>query len=82
MSLCSLAEVAPDKARALIAGMTRAGATSAREHKDIPLPDLIEDLCLPGSITGQGLEILRKGNAFEPWRQAADSVFRRHIEDG
>ncbi len=66
------------QARAVIAGMTRAGAVSAFERKDTPLEELINDLCLPGSLTGQGLEILRGADAFVPWKEAADSIFERH----
>lgn len=67
------------QARAVIAGMTRAGAVSAFERKDTPLEELINDLCLPGSLTGQGLEILQNADAFTPWKAAADSIFERHI---
>lgn len=66
------------QARAIVAGMTRAGAVSASEHSDIPLPELINDLCLPGSLTGQGLEILKEADAFTPWKAAAESIFERH----
>ena len=50
----------------MIAGMTRAGAVSAFERKDTPLEELINDLCLPGSLTGQGLEILPRGRCLHP----------------
>lgn len=70
--------VPQDQARAVIAGMTRAGAVSALERRDIPLEELINDLCLPGSLTGQGLEILKNGDAFTPWQAAAESIFARH----
>ena len=70
--------VPEEQARAVIAGMTRAGAVSAAERTDTPLPELINDLCLPGSLTGQGLEILRGADAFAPWRAAAESIFERH----
>lgn len=70
--------VREDQARALIAAMTRAGAVSAYERTDTPLPELINDLCLPGSLTGQGLDILNGADAFTPWKAAADSVFERH----
>ena len=69
--------VPADKARSVVANMTRAGAISAAERSDIPLPELVNDLCLPGSLTGQGLDILRESNAFGPWKQAADSVYKR-----
>ena len=71
--------VPEDQARAVIAGMTRAGAVSASERADVPLPELINDLCLPGSLTGQGLEILRDGDAFSPWKAAAESILERHM---
>ena len=71
--------VPEETARALIAGMTRAGAVSAFERTETPLDELINDLCLPGSLTGQGLEILKKGDAFAPWRAAADSIYERHV---
>ncbi len=70
--------VREDQARALIAAMTRAGAVSAFERTDTRLPELINDLCLPGSLTGQGLEILNSADAFSPWKAAADSIFERH----
>lgn len=71
--------VPEETARALIAGMTRAGAVSAFERTATPLDELINDLCLPGSLTGQGLEILQNGDAFAPWRAAADSIYERHM---
>ncbi|MEM8687386.1 MAG: NAD(P)-binding domain-containing protein [Pseudomonadota bacterium] len=71
--------VPEEEARALIAGMTRAGAVSAYERTDTPLKQLIEDLCLPGSLTGQGLEILKNADAFSPWQAAADSIYERHM---
>lgn len=67
-----------DRARAVIAGMTRAGAVSAFERRETPLEALINDLCLPGSLTGEGLEILRNSDAFSPWEAAAESIFERH----
>lgn len=71
--------VPEDQARAVIAGMTRAGAVSASMRSDTPLPELINDLCLPGSLTGQGLDILKDAEAFSPWRAAAESIFERHV---
>ncbi len=71
--------VPQEEARALIAGMTRAGAVSAFERTDTPLNELIVHLCLPGSLTGQGLEILQSADAFSPWRAAADSIYERHV---
>lgn len=69
--------VPADQARAVVANMTRAGATSAGERSDVPLSELVNDLCLPGSLTGQGLEILRNADAFTPWKDAADSIYNR-----
>ncbi len=71
--------VSENDARALISGMTRAGAVSAFERTETPLNELIEDLCLPGSLTGQGLEILKTADAFSPWKDAADSIYERHM---
>jgi pyrroline-5-carboxylate reductase len=69
--------IAEDTARTLVAGMTRAGATSVLQRPGTGLEELISELCLPGSITGLGISHLEGAHAFEPWREAADLVFER-----
>ncbi len=69
--------VPADQARAVVANMTRAGAISAAERSEVPLKELVQDLCLPGSLTGQGLDILNKGDAFTPWKDAAEAIYQR-----
>ncbi|MEM7429062.1 MAG: NAD(P)-binding domain-containing protein [Pseudomonadota bacterium] len=69
--------VPPDTARNLIAEMTAAGALSVSQRADKPIDELIQEFCLPGSLSGQGLEILHKGNAFVPWHEALESIHKR-----
>lgn len=66
-----------DTARALVAGMTKAGASSVLERSDTPLASLIDELCLPGSLTGEGVEILEGDEAFQPWNAAFETIFER-----
>ena len=64
-------------ARTLVAGMTRAGATTVLERMDTRLDDLIEELCLPGSLTGEGVELLEENGAFSAWHKALDTAYGR-----
>lgn len=70
----------PEKARKLIALMTLASGHSIAERSGEPMAKLIEDFCLPGSLSGQGLEILEKAQAFEPWREAAEAILKRRTD--
>ena len=63
-----------DKARLLVAQMTRAAATSVRERSDVSVDELIGELATPRSFTGLGLEELRVRDAFAPWREAAERI--------
>lgn len=63
--------VDPGVARQLVAQMTRAAATSARERLDTPLDGLVAELATPRSFTGAGLEILHEDDAFAAWKRAA-----------
>ncbi len=67
----------PTAARRLTAAMTRAGATMVLERPQTPIDSLVQELCLPGSFTGQGLAVLRGRAAFEPWPEAADALLAR-----
>ena len=67
----------PDVARQLVAQMTRAAATSARERIDTSVEGLVAELATPRSFTGAGLDVLRKADAFRPWREAA-----QYLADG
>ncbi len=66
-----------DTARRLAAAMTRAGATTVLERPDTGLTELVEELCLPGSITGLGLDSLKKDDAFAPWQRASAAVLAK-----
>ena len=69
--------LSPEAARAMAAGMMRAGTTSVTMRPDDSLEELVQELCLPGSLTGEGIEILEKGGAFAPWSAALDRIFER-----
>ncbi|MGI9374380.1 MAG: pyrroline-5-carboxylate reductase dimerization domain-containing protein, partial [Hyphomicrobiales bacterium] len=69
--------LSPDAARAMAAGMMRAGASSVTMRPNDSLDDLVKELCLPGSLTGEGIEILDKGKAFEPWNEALTRIYER-----
>ena len=71
-----------DTARRLTAAMTRAGATTVLERPDTELKDLVDELCLPGSITGLGLDLLQKDDAFALWHNAMAAVLARLREPG
>lgn len=66
--------VDPGVARQLVAQMTRAAATSARERIETPLDGLVAELATPRSFTGAGLDILHEDDAFAAWRRAADHL--------
>jgi len=67
----------PETARLLVAQMTRAAATTVRDTPEKPIAALVEELCLPGSITGLGLDSLKRAEAFEAWHQAGDDVLQK-----
>lgn len=67
----------PDIARRLTAAMTLAGATTILERPETEVQDLVDELCLPGSITGLGLDRLKKDNAFAPWQKASTAVLKK-----
>lgn len=67
----------PNQARLLVSQMTRAAATTVRNETDHPIDDLVDDLCLPGSITGHGLGVLRDRDAFAAWEDAFDAVLEK-----
>lgn len=67
----------PDVARHLVAAMTKASGTVVLERRDEPLDRLVSELCLPGSFTGQGLDLLRDRKAFAPWREACQALLER-----
>lgn len=69
--------IAEPTARSLVAGMTRAGATIPLMRPDVPLASLLEELCVPGSYTRQGRDVLEASNAFAPWLEACDALLQR-----
>lgn len=72
-----------ETARKLVAAMTRAGATTVLERPQDPLDSLVRELCLPGSFTGQGLDVLRGRKAFTPWHEACRALLdRMRLEAG
>lgn len=70
-------DLAPETARLLACQMTRAAATIVRETPEKPIAELVEELCLPGSITGLGLESLKSQDAFTAWHHTGDTVLQR-----
>ncbi len=66
-----------DSARLLVSQMMAAAGTAVREQPDIDIDDLVQDLCLPGSYTGHGLDVLLEANAFEPWKDAYEAVLAK-----
>lgn len=64
----------PVVARALVAGMTTAAGRIAAEEEDVDLKTLVSSYCLPGSLSGAGLDVLGEHDAFEGWRAAYDKV--------
>ncbi|MGI9351821.1 MAG: NAD(P)-binding domain-containing protein [Rhizobiaceae bacterium] len=73
----SEAGLEPGAARRLTAAMTRAGATTVLERPQDPVEDLVEELCLPGSITGLGRDSLMADRAFDPWDTAFAAVLTK-----
>lgn len=67
----------PETARLLVAGMTQAAATVVLERRNVPIEHLVKELCVPGSFTGQGLDLLRQRNAFAPWQEALQALLER-----
>ncbi len=67
----------PETSRLLVAQMTRAAATIARERTDASTAQLVEELASPGSFTLTGLEVLRDNRAFDAWHQAFHAVLQR-----
>jgi pyrroline-5-carboxylate reductase len=63
-----------DAARLLVAQTTRAAATVVRERRETSIPELVADVATPKSFTLLGLEELRRQDAFDLWRNAADTV--------
>ncbi len=61
-------------ARNLAAEMTMSGATTIRKRPNTALEDLVDELCIPGSFTGMGVDHLRSKGAFTPWREACQAV--------
>jgi len=67
----------PGAARLLASQMTRAAATMVRDTPEKQIDALVEELCLPGSITGLGLDCLHRAEAFKFWHQAGNSVLQQ-----
>jgi len=68
--------LSPEAARLLACQMTRAAATTVRDTPEKPIEALVDELCLPGSITGLGLHSLKQEDAFRAWHQAGDDVLQ------
>ncbi len=69
--------LARDTARALAAQTVRSAARMVLTESKTDIKKMVDAMCVPGSITGQGLEILRDHEAFNPWRDASAAVFNR-----
>ena len=69
--------VDPDTARLLTAQMTRAAGTAVRERMDTPIAELVSELATPHSYTLKGLEVLFEADAFTPWKEAAEALYRQ-----
>ncbi len=67
----------PQTARLLACQMTRAAATTVRDTPEKPIEALVDELCLPGSITGLGLDSLKQEDAFKAWHQAGNKVLQK-----
>ena len=67
-------DLSPQTARLLASQMTRAAATMVREAPEKPVDAMVAELCLPGSITGLGLDVLKHEDAFKVWHQAGDQI--------
>jgi pyrroline-5-carboxylate reductase len=74
--------VDPAAARSLAAEMTRAGATTIQQRNDTTLKHLVDELCIPGSYTGLGIDLMRAADAFTPWRQACQAVLDKSQDKG
>jgi len=68
--------LSPQTARLLACQMTRAAATTVHDTPEKSIAALVDELCLPGSITGLGLDSLKQADAFKSWHQAGDDVLR------
>ncbi len=69
-------DLSPETSRLLASQMTRAAATTVRDTPEKPIAALVDELCLPGSITGLGLDRLKREDAFKAWHQAGDDVLQ------
>ena len=69
------------QAEQLAAGMAKAAATSAGKRHAEGLAKLVEELCIPGSLTGDGVRLLTEKNAIDPWLQALDHTLDRIRSD-
>lgn len=67
--------VEEEKARVLVAQMTKAAATVALERKDETMSDLVGEVTRPGSYTGKGVEFLNERSAFKHWSDAAAMLY-------
>ena len=68
--------LSPETSRMLACQMTRAAATTVRDAPEKPIEALVDELCLPGSITGLGLDSLKREDAFKAWHQAGNTVLK------
>jgi len=69
-------DLSPETSRLLACQMTRAAATTVRDTPEKPIAALVDELCSPGSITGLGLDSLKRQDAFKAWHQAGDDVLQ------
>jgi len=68
--------VEPETARRLCAQMTRAGATTVVQRPEVTVRELVDELATPRSFTLKGLEVLRRADAFTPWKEAAEALLK------
>ena len=67
----------PDTARLLASQMTRAAATTVKNAPEKQVSALVEELCLPESITGSGLGNLKRMDAFTAWHQTSNTILQQ-----
>jgi pyrroline-5-carboxylate reductase len=68
----------PEVARRHVAQTFRAAGTTALEDGTRSVQDIYEEIASPGSFTLKGLETLRDGRAFDPWRAALERIRKEY----
>ncbi|MBI1386512.1 MAG: hypothetical protein GC150_16515 [Rhizobiales bacterium] len=74
--------IEPAAARTLVAQTMRASATTLLERRETTPGELVAELISPGSLTGQGRDILMDDDYFRGWRHALDAIRDRLLATG